>query len=381
MAFSPMKKTVSILLLCAVIAVGFLSYGYFRTETPVEKVYIAAEGDGKIVVVDPIKGKVLRSIDLSIAHEGGTFSFAPHNVQVSPDNRSVWVTANAGAHSDHSAWARSAFAHGDEESAADSGEKDEIIIIDPETDTVTERIPIGAGLHLAHVVLTPDSRRAYVTAQNAGVVFKVDAISHKVLKAIPIGEKSDEPHGIRITPDGAKAVIAMLKGKTLIVLDLATEKAEVIPTGGAGVQAGVTPDGTAAVVSLYDTKELALYRFGTKTLLKIPLPQSSRGPVQMYLTADSKFVYLADQGYYFGEPTSDLVYKIDLEKLEVVKEIKAGRAPHGVAISPDGARVYVTNLLSGDLSVIDTATDSEVKRIGVGKEPNGVSVWINNNGD
>jgi len=35
--------------------------------------------------------------------------------------------------------------------------------------------------------------------------------------------------------------------------------------------------------------------------------------------------------------------------------------------------------LSGDVSVIDTARDEEVKTIKVGKEPNGISIWYKNN--
>jgi YVTN family beta-propeller protein len=32
--------------------------------------------------------------------------------------------------------------------------------------------------------------------------------------------------------------------------------------------------------------------------------------------------------------------------------------------------------LSGDLAVIDTATDTVLTKIPLGKEPNGVSVWM-----
>ncbi len=100
----------------------------------------------------------------------------------------------------------------------------------------------------------------------------------------------------------------------------------------------------------------------------------------MYPTPDSRFIYLADQGYYFGEPAGSFVYKIDLNAASVVKEIKAGQGPHGVVISKDGKFVYVTNLLSGDLSIIDTSTDTEIAKIPLGKEPNGVSIWSKTGG-
>ena len=37
--------------------------------------------------------------------------------------------------------------------------------------------------------------------------------------------------------------------------------------------------------------------------------------------------------------------------------IGVGRGPQGVALSPDGARAYVANRLSGSVSVIDTAAN------------------------
>ena len=160
------------------------------------------------------------------------------------------------------------------------------------------------------------------------------------------------------------------------MLDLTDDSITTVPLGGAAVQSGVTPDGKFVVVSLYDTKQLAVYEIATKKVRFLKLPPTARGPVQMYPTPDSRFVYLADQGYYFDQPPSEWVYKIDLQKLAVVKEIQAGQGPHGVVVSSDGARVYVTNLLSGDLSVIDTVSDQEVNRLLVGKEPNGVSVWL-----
>ena len=43
--------------------------------------------------------------------------------------------------------------------------------------------------------------------------------------------------------------------------------------------------------------------------------------------------------------------------------------------SPDGKWVYVTNLISNDVSVIDAVSDTEVARIPVGKTPNGITWW------
>ena len=337
-----------------------------------EKVYVAAEDDGIIAVIDPVKLAVVSRIDLSEGHQGGMLMFAPHNVQVSPDNKSVWVTANVNMQMDHTSFfAPSARAHGDE--MTDTEELDEVIVINPETDRIVKRIPIAAGVHLAHVAFTPDGAFAYVTAQNEGAAYKINVRTFAVEKRIALPEAS-QPHGLRIAPDGLTAYLAMLGSKGMGIIDTATDSFTHMPLDGAAVQTGVTPDGKFAVVSLYDTKQLAIYRPDTKAVSYVRLPASAKGPVQMYPTPDSRFVYLADQGYYFQQPPSEWVYKIDLAEGKITDVIKAGQAPHGVVVSRDGAFVYVSNLLSNDVSVIDAGADREITRIPVGKSPNGVSV-------
>lgn len=334
---------------------------------PDEKLYVALEGEGKIAVVDTQARKVIRQIDLTEEMHGTRIALAPHNIQVAPDGKSVWVTANAGHHG-----------HGAELHGEGAPPADQIIVIDPVTDTVLQRIPIGPAVHLSHVVLTPDSRLALVNSQDGNRIYKIDASSFGILGSVEVPGQG--PHGIRISPDGARAYLAMLLGKNLGVLDLSSEQIRYFPAGGGAVQAGVTPDGKTAMVSVYAPPGIALWHGDMDHTDFIPLPPEAKGPVQMYPTPDGRFVYLADQGHYFGQPVSESVYKIDLAEAKVVRNIKAGKAPHGVVVSKSGDTVYVTNLLSGDVSVIDAGRDEEVARIAVGEEPNGISLWWQSTG-
>ena len=54
--------------------------------------------------------------------------------------------------------------------------------------------------------------------------------------------------------------------------------------------------------------------------------------------------------------------------------MKVGNFPLGVAVDPDGKKVYVTNLGSSDVSVIDTATNTVITTVHVEKRPAGVAV-------
>ena len=349
-----------------------------NSETKIEdKIYVAIEEVGEIAVVSVKDRNVIKRIDLSSDIGGTKIAFMPHNVQVAPDNKSVWVTANAMDMGEGKVSfnviqkVRADEGHNEETNIKAN---DEIIVIDPLTDKIIKRIEMGTDLHLSHIALTSDSNYAIAAAQTAGVIYKINAKTYEVEKEINT-EKGGEPHGLRISPDGKTAYIAMLKGKSIGILDIQKMDISYVLLKGAAVQTGVTADGKYALASVYDAKSLAVYDIASQKLSYVDLPKEAKGPVQIYPTPDSRYVYVADQGYYFNQPNSDLVYKIDLEEMKVAETIKGGMAPHGVAVSKDGKFAYVTNLLSDDLSVIDTALGKEVAKIKVGKMPNGVSLF------
>ena len=342
-----------------------------------DKIYVAVEEAGEIAVISAKDRTVIKRIDLSSDISGMKIGFMPHNIQVAPDNKTVWVTANAmDMNKAKISFFKISRVRADEGHGEEGGMKinDQIIVIDPLTDKIIKRIEMGADLHLSHVALTSDSNYAIAAAQTKGVVYKINAKTYEV-EMEAITEKGGEPHGLRISPDGKTAYIAMLKGKSIGVLDIEKMTLSYVPLKGAAVQAGVTPDGKYALASVYDTKSLAVYDIASQKLSYVDLPKEAKGPVQIYPSPDSRYVYVADQGYYFNQPNSDLVYKIDLQEMKVVQTIKGGTAPHGVAVSEDGKFVYVTNLLSDDLSVIDALAGTEIARIKIGKMPNGVSLF------
>ena len=59
-----------------------------------EKIYVAVEEEGTVNVIDPATNKSIKVIDLT--EQETETKYLPHNVQASPDGKSVWVTANAG---------------------------------------------------------------------------------------------------------------------------------------------------------------------------------------------------------------------------------------------------------------------------------------------
>jgi YVTN family beta-propeller protein len=65
---------------------------------------------------------------------------------------------------------------------------------------------------------------------------------------------------------------------------------------------------------------------------------------------------------------------IDTATNKVVARIEVGQRPWNMALTPDGAKLYVANGRSNSVSVIDTATNTRVKDIAVGSLPWGVLI-------
>ena len=118
-------------------------------------------------------------------------------------------------------------------------------------------------------------------------------------------------------------------------------------------------------------------------------PGTSRGaPVEMAFSPDGKHAWVSNYAMYgtgFGPEGLDsctagdgtatsLVYRVNTQSYAIEKAVPVGAVPKYVAVTPDGRRVLVTNWCSADLSVIDTATSTEVARIPLrGEHPRGIA--------
>src|SRR3974390_840999 len=77
---------------------------------------------------------------------------------------------------------------------------------------------------------------------------------------------------------------------------------------------------------------------------------------------------------YVVNGSSNTVSVIDTFTKTVVKTVKVGSEPDGVAITPNGSDAYVANWGSNTVSVIDTFTKTVVKTVRVGDGPSAVAI-------
>jgi YVTN family beta-propeller protein len=90
-------------------------------------------------------------------------------------------------------------------------------------------------------------------------------------------------------------------------------------------------------------------------------------PYGVAISPDNTTVYVANIN-------SNNVSVIDTTTNTVTATVPVGQWPSGVAVAPDGPRVYVTNKGINAISVIDTATNNVTATVSVGNQPSGVAV-------
>ena len=74
------------------------------------------------------------------------------------------------------------------------------------------------------------------------------------------------------------------------------------------------------------------------------------------LSADGKTLYVTSE-------VASLVHVIDVASAKVVKNIKVGKRPRRMAITPDGKELWVTNELGSSVSIVSTADHSVIGEI------------------
>lgn len=340
------------------LTVSMAACGDSERSSATDLLFAAIENDSAVAVLDARTGALRGTVDLGIEAGGVRQEYDVHNVQGAPDGLTVWATAMPVGMEGH----------------AGMEGTEELVGIDVATFAIRSRIPLGSELHAAHVIVRGNT--AWVTANEADTVLEVDLATEVVTRTLALATGT-APHGLRLTPDGTRLVIAGLGDGSLAVVTLAsgalTRYDLAINPGDRAVQTAVLPDGSAAFVSLYDARQIARLDLATGVVTRFDLPPGAAGPVQLYPSPDSRDVWVADQGMLDDDPAGRDLYRLDARTGVVLARAEVGDGPHGIVLSEDGARVFATVLGTGSVVIVDAASAELVARTSVGDGPNGIT--------
>ena len=294
-----------------------------------------------------------------------------------------------------------------------------VSVIDTATNSVTT-VPVGSGP--SAVAVTPNGRFAYVVNTLGNNVSVISAASNTVVATVPVGSF---PQGIAMRPDGF-AYVTNFSSSNISVIDTATNtvvatipisrpsKLAIAPNGALAyvthgsfspsvtvidtttntvvtnipvptnvtLAAAVTPNGAFVYVttlSFTTGPKLAVIDTATNTVAAIvPLPGTF--PPAVAISPDGGFAYVANNGGGVcscsgGGPGPSSISVIDTASYGVVATMPAGN-PTALAVTPDGAFLYVTNINDNTVTVMSTAFNMVVAILQVGIFPEDIAFGI-----
>jgi len=253
-----------------------------------------------------------------------------------------------------------------------------LAIVNPTTLKIIARIPVGPDPH--EVVASEDGKMAYVTNTVGGRSFEINVIDLVSQKALPNIDTRPllGPHGIMFaggkvwfSAEGSKAVgrYDPATGKLDWSMGTGQERTHMIYVTSDEKKIFTTNVNAGTVSILYDT------------LLPPPFPgaqprkdwvqtvvQVSKGSEGFDVTPDGKYLWTvaADDG------TISIIDLITKKKLFVIDAMAVGA--NRLKFTPDGKRVLISSLRTGELFVFDVDSRKEVKRINLGKGGAGIEI-------
>jgi YVTN family beta-propeller protein len=201
----------------------------------------------------------------------------------------------------------------------------------------------------------------YVENAKSNSVSVIDLATNAVIKNITVGKS---PHDIKISNDQETVYTTDIDSGTVSIIN-ATNNTLItqIDMGGRAVHGIAIFNDTLYVGDVYGGKILVIKDGQIKEEI-----QAGSGPEYVEISPDGRFLYVAN----LWSPIS--VIDLHSQNKTVIKEIDSGETPHGLSFTDDGSRLFIVNMESDTLSVIDATKHEIIKTIPVGDKPEYVAL-------
>jgi len=211
--------------------------------------------------------------------------------------------------------------------------------------------------------------KLYFTAEANKAVARYDPASDRIDWKFETGQ--DATHMVLVSKDGRRIFTANIASNSISEIEEGTGGTwtqTVIPVGkgpegielspdGKEVWTAHSRDGGVSIIDVTGRKVTGTIDAGTKRSNRIKL------------TGDGKYALISDLD------AGELVV-LDVAGRTVMKRIPIGKSPEGVLIPPDGARAFVAVTGDNYIAAIDLKTWQVTRRIQPGKGPDGMA-WAN----
>jgi DNA-binding beta-propeller fold protein YncE len=204
-----------------------------------------------------------------------------------------------------------------------------------------------ATLGPTDVVVSHDGSTLYVANADAKQIVVVDTDEGKVLESIAMPA---EPTGLVLGPGGAKLYITCAAPEgTVQVIDLKSGSVDgSITVGHWPIGPAISPDGKVLYVCNRFDKNVAVVEVATERITFVP---ATREPYAAAVTPDGKSVFVINHLPLARADSFEIASVVSVidtatDRTQSIRLPVGSTCMRGICVSPDGAYVYATHLLS-----------------------------------
>lgn len=243
-----------------------------------------------------------------------------------------------------------------------------LLVFDTTTDTMVKSIKLTPQKP-NQCAVTPDGKMVGVPIRGGDSVDIVDIGLGKVVKNLPV----KVPHNCYNAGRNDRIWVTSMAGHQVNLIDLKSlSYVAEIPVGGIPRPLAVTRDEKVLYCALSDLHGFVIADIPSrKVIAKIELPTlppDAKFPVPntpthgLELTPNEKELWVTSCA-------TDTINVYDVATKAIVGKVGTGKGPNWVTFTPDGKYCCVSNVLSDDVSIIDTSKRTEIARPKVGHMP------------
>ncbi|QDQ96321.1 hypothetical protein FO059_01875 [Tomitella fengzijianii] len=231
----------------------------------------------------------------------------------------------------------------------------DVWVIDQNTFEVVGKYQLSGELQ--HVVPSYDMKTLYAIDDTGNHATPFDPNTGEPGATFPV----IDPYNMYFTPDGASAISVAEARKELVWYDPHTwEVQDVTPTPEcSGIDhADFSADGRTALFTCEFAGRVAVVDVQSHQLERVidmPTRNTHMGPQDIKLAPDASEYFVADCD-------ADGVWVIDGAATRVDRFIPTGQCAHGIYLSRDAERMFVTNRGEGSVSVLDAYTGEPITK-------------------
>jgi YVTN family beta-propeller protein len=225
-------------------------------------------------------------------------------------------------------------------------------------------VPVAFKLAPPNAILIEDGAKLALASGADGVkIARLSLGKHLFV----LSAEGYEPRAFRVSagPKGATAQEKLERSPAPLRL------AGMAATGYRPKSVAFTPDGRLIIAPLLSGRGADLIDAATLAKAgRLEPPDSyakAEGFVESAVVAPLREIWISQMH-------NSTIHAFDLDTLQYKTSFPSGGSyPKVIAVSPDGSRAYVSNWVSEDVSVIDTATRAVISKIKVGGTPRGLA--------